>query len=454
MRASAERGRDYLDGLLKAPSSIEAEQAVIGALFCKPDAYDQIDWLPSADFFTERHRLIFHSIRLMIEAGEPVDVLLVADRLRSRDELERVGGMAYLGEIAVSSPSAVNIKRYAEIVKSTALLRRIQELAADLEEQSHEHGAKAADIADAAESRLNDIRHGRDDSEAVPFHVSLDAALLARSQPDSGVHTGFADLDRMLKPLRGGELIIIAGRPSMGKSGLASNIAEHVARTKPVGLWSLEMGRASIAERVLGWHERTDQNAATKISTLGYFIDTPHTLTIGNLRLRMKRLRRKHGLSLALVDYLGLMRGDGENRTQQIGSISRGLKSLAVEFDIPVIAVAQLNRANEGRMDRRPLLSDLRESGDIEQDADIVVMMYRDEYYNANSAAKGTAEALIRKHRNGPTGTVRLAFFEEHARFENYGGEPIYETQPAATKKRTGSVKSDDYRRQSGGDYQ
>lgn len=434
--ASAARGAAYLDQLQIPPHNTDAEQAVIGALFLRPDAYDQIDWLPAADFYAERHQLIYHAIRSMLEAGEPVDVLLVDDRLRERGQSEKIGGRAYLGEIAANTSSAANIRRYAEIVKASALLRRLQALAGDLQQQAFEPEAVAGDIADAAESRLNDIRHGRDESEAVPFHAALDAALLARAEPDSGVHTGFADLDRMIKPLRGGELIIIAGRPSMGKSGLASNIAEHVAQSKPVGMWSLEMSRAMIAERILGWHERTDRDAAGALSLLHLHIDTPNVLTVGGLRLRAKRLRRKHGVSLIVVDYLGLMRGEGENRTQQIGSISRGLKGLAIEFNIPVIAVAQLNRANESRTDRRPMLSDLRESGDVEQDADIVLMVYRDDYYDSCSAASGTAEILIRKHRNGPTGMVRLAFMPQWARFENYAGVPIHDSVTAPKPKR------------------
>ena len=440
MSAASDRGAEYLDGLRLPPSNPDAEQAVIGALLLKPDAYDQIDWLPAPDFYVDRHRLIFHALRTMVEAGEPVDVLLVADKLRERGQLDQVGGMPYLGQLAMNTPSAANIKRYAELVKSTALLRRLQELAADLREDAHVPGAVAADIADAAESRLNDLRHGRDDSEAIPFHASLDAALLARRAPDSGIHTGFADLDRVLKPLRGGELIVIAGRPSMGKSSLAANISEHVAATKSVGLWSLEMSRAMIAERILAWHERFDQMAAGKLALLQLHIDVPHVLAVGGLRIRAKRLRRKSGLDLIVVDYLGLMRGEGENRTQHIGSISRGLKALSIEFNIPVIAVAQLNRANEARTDRRPMLSDLRESGDIEQDADIVMMVYRDDYYNSNSAAIGTAEILVRKHRNGATGMVRLAFIKEYARFENYGGPEIHNQEPSA-QKRNGKAK-------------
>lgn len=445
---SAARGAAWADiEILKAtPSNVDAERAVIGALLLRPDSYDQIDWLQATDFYAERNRLVYHAIRSMLESGEPVDVLLVADKLRGRDELERVGGMAYVGDIATTTLSAANIKRYAELVKSTAMLRRLQSLASDLQAQAYEPGAVAGDIADIAESRLNDLRHGVDDSEAVPFHASLDAALRARAAPDSGIHTGFSDLDRMLKPLRGGELIVIAGRPSMGKSGLAANIAEHVANRHAVGFWSLEMSRASLAERILGWHERVDDMAANSLSVLQLHIDTPHTLSIGGLRLRAKRLRRKHGLGLIVVDYLGLMRGDGENRTQQIGSISRGLKGLAIEFDIPVIAVAQLNRANESRTDRRPMLSDLRESGDIEQDADIVMMVYRDDYYNSASAAAGTAEVLIRKHRNGATGMVRLAWIGQHARFENYAGPPIYESEPVARKRNGKARDSSEFR--------
>ncbi len=423
------------DPLLTPPSSVEAEAAVIGALLTRPDAYDQIDWLPAADFYRADHRTIYSAMRGMIEAGEPVDALLLADRLRDHKELDQAGGMAHLAELQINTPSAANIRRYAEIVKSKALLRRLQALANDLFAESFTPGATPEEIAESAESRLNDMRHGRDDSEPAPFHAALDAALLARKQPDSGIHTGFVDLDLKLNPLRGGEFIVIAGRPSMGKTGLATNIAEHVAKKYPVGFWSLEMSRAMIAERILGWHERNDDLAAGKLSALQLHIDTPHTLTVGSLRLRAKRLRRKHGLSLLVVDYLGLMRGDGENRTQQIGAVSRGLKGLAIELDIPVIAVAQLNRSNEGRVDKRPMLSDLRESGDIEQDADIVLMVYRAEYYDSNSRAAGTAEVLIRKHRNGPTGMVRLAFISQHARFENYGGPPIYETEPEQPRR-------------------
>lgn len=414
-----------IDAVKAPPHSIEAEQAVIGALLLKSSAYDQIDWLSSSDFYSARHRLIYGAIRRMLEAGLALDTLLLSHRMQDDGELDQAGGMAYIGEIVVNTPSAANIKRYAEIVRSRSLLRGLQTLATDLADQAFEPGAIPSDLAELAESRLNDLRHGVDDSEPLPFHFSLDAALRARSQPDTGVHTGLIDLDRQLKPLRGGQLIIIAGRSGMGKSALAAGIGEHVANTLPVGLWSLEMSRAALAERILGWHERNDDMAASKLSLLQLHIDCPHVLTIGSLRLRAKRLRRRHGLKLAIVDYLGLMRGTGENRTQEIGSISRGLKGLAVELDIPIIAVAQLNRQNEQRTDKRPMLADLRESGDIEQDADIVLMNYRDDYYNSCSAARGTVEILIRKNREGPTGMVRCTWVGEHTRFLSYAGPPI-----------------------------
>lgn len=422
------------------PCSIEAEMAIIGALIHKPDSYDQIDWLSAADFFNGRHRMIYGTIRSMMEHGEAVDILLLCEKLDAQKELGEVGGVSYVGKIASENFSAANIRKYAEIVRERALLRGLQALANDLTDKAFEPGANPGELAEATESGLNDLRHGRDESEPLPFHRTLDAALQARNQPDTGIHTGITELDRMLRPLRGGQLIVIAGRSSMGKSALALNINEHVAKTEPVGLWSLEMSRADLGERTLAWHEHKwgIDSALAKLTMLQLHIDCPHTLSIGGLRLRAKRLRRRHGLKMLTVDYLGLMRGDGENRTQQIGSISRGLKGLAVELDIPIIAVAQLNRQNEQRTDKRPMLADLRESGDIEQDADMVLMLYRDDYYNYGSAAKGTAEILIRKNRSGPTGMVRTAWIDRYTRFENYSGPSIDDipTQPAPTRKR------------------
>lgn len=451
MNTAADRGASYLDRVALPPQSIESEQAVLGGLLMAPHALDKIEFLEARHFYLERHQLVYAVIRAMVEAGKQVDVLLVADALQARGELDRAGGQPYLGNLAVNTGSAANIHRYAEIVLDKAMLRSLIAMAGDLTANAVVPGAIAAELAERAEAQLADIREGREESEPLEFHHALDAAMLARQHADKGVRTGFVDLDSKLKPLKGGDLIIIAGRPSAGKSGLAVCIAEHVARTDSVGLWSLEMSRASIAERILGWHERRDQNAAAVLAALKLHIDAPHALTIGGLRLRMKRLRRKHGLALAIVDYLGLMRGEGENRTQQIGSISRGLKLLAIEFDIPILAVCQLNRGTENRTDKRPMLSDLRESGDIEQDSDVVLMLYRDEYYDPHSPAAGTAEVLIRKHRNGPTGMVRLAFISNHARFENYAGGEIQPPKPAR-RAATGTVRAVDFKSAATGD--
>jgi replicative DNA helicase len=438
-----------IDAIKAPPHCIDSEHAVIGGLLHEPHAIDRIDWLPETAFYGSANRAIYRAQRKILEAGAGLDVFLLATELGA--ELEKVGGIGYLSELQLNTPSAVNIHRYAAVVRDKALLRNMVTLGMEIQERAMALDAKPAELAEELESRMNDTAAGREESEAVEFHKSLDAAFASRSTQHSGIHCGFPDLDRIIKPMRGGDLIIVAGRPSMGKSALATCIAEHVAREQPVGFWSLEMGRASIAERILGWHERNDENAAAKLASLQLYIDTPYSLSIGSLRLRMKRLRRRHGLALAVVDYLQLMRGDGENRTQEIGSISRGLKRLAVEMDIPLIAVCQLNRGVEQRTDKRPMLSDLRESGDIEQDADIAIMVYREEYYDANTPAVGTGELLVRKHRNGRTGMARLTFISEHARFESYAGPDIYYEAPR-TAPRTGRLSAVDTKSRAGGE--
>lgn len=435
--------------VLKAPPhSVESEQNVIGGLLLDPRAIDRIDWLADSAFYSSANRTIYRAQRKILEAGRALDFFLLCEELGA--DLEGVGGQAYVGSICVNTASAANIHLYAAIVRDKALLRNMMTLGMEIQERASAIDAKPAELAAELEGRINDVAQGREESEAVEFHKSMDAAYLARQSENAGLYCGYPDIDKYIKPMHGGDLIIMAGRPSMGKSALATCIAEHVAHEHPVGFWSLEMGRASIAERIVGWHER-DGRDASKLATLQLYIDTPYSLTIGSLRLRMKRLRRKHGLSLAVVDYLQLMRGDGENRTQEIGSISRGLKQLAVEMDIPVIAVCQLNRGVEQRTDKRPLLSDLRESGDIEQDADIAMMVYRDEYYDANSPAAGTAEVIVRKHRNGRIGTARLTFIPDHARFLSYAGPEIRYPDPVRPL-RAGRLHAVDHKTRAAGD--
>lgn len=424
--------------LAPIPQATEAEQNILGALLLWPDAYDRIDWLPVSMFFRSDHRAIYATIRALIEAGKPVDSLLVAQALEARGELENAGGRGYLASLAVNTLSAANIEAYARHVRDKAILRELLAHATDIQALAAEPGADPKEIAEEAEAQLFSVLTERDHSEALPFHRTLDATLIQRANPQRGLSTGYLDLDAIVKGLRPGELIVIAGRPSMGKSSLAACIAEHVAWDHSVALYSLEMSREEIGERVLSWHERDrgPDEAAGRLLNLQLYIDTPPTLTIGGLRVRLRRQKRKHGLALAVVDYLQLMTGKGETRTQEIGSISRGLKQLAREFEIPIVAVCQINRGVENRQDKRPLLSDLRESGDIEQDSDIVVMVYRDDYYNPDSPAKGTAEVIVRKHRNGRIGTARLTFLPDYARFENYAGGPIEFTPPSFTPRR------------------
>lgn len=420
------------------PFSLESEQAVIGALLTQPHAFDRIDWLQASAFYREDHRLIYAALRAMIEAGRPVDVLLLCEHMGARGELEKVGGMVYIGSLAINTPSAHNIHRYAAVVRDKALLRGLIAHASEIVEAASAVGADPRELAERADASLYSVIQQEQQSESATFMQAMDEALLSRKNAHLGIATGFVDLDAMLGLLKGGDFVVIAGRPSMGKTSLATCIAEHVAGSKPIAFMSMEMARHAIANRIMHWHERNADidSIVEKLHTLQLHIETPPTLSIGSMRLKLRRQKRKHGLAMAVVDYLGLMRGEGENRTQEIGSISRGLKSLAVEFDIPVVAVCQLNRAPENRADKRPLLSELRESGDIEQDADIVLMVYRDDYYNQQSEARGTAEIIIRKHRNGPTGMVRLAFILDYVRFENYAGPPIINATVAPVRSR------------------
>lgn len=433
-----------MEVLKPPPHCIDSEQAVLGGLMISAAAIDRIDWLREEHFYTAAHRLIFAAERKLIENGAAPDALLVGKELGVN--LERAGGQAYISSLMMNTPSASNIHRYAQFIIDHYKLRQMIALGHEIAEKAAAPDANADDISAELESRLTDTDKP-DDSEAVEFHKSMDDAYQSRNAK-GGLSTGFIDLDRITTTLKGGDLIIIAGRPSMGKSALATCIGEHTATQLPVGMWSLEMSRAKVANRIMGWHER--HGDVSKLTKLQLYIDTPHTLTAGSLRIRMKRLKRKYGISLAIVDYLQLMKGSGENRTQEIGSISRGLKRLAVEFDIPVIAVCQLNRGVEARADKRPLLSDLRESGDIEQDADVVMMVYRDEYYNDASPAAGTAEVIVRKNRDGDIGTCRLTFIHNHARFANYAGPEIRYEQPKPV--RTGRITSVDFKTMASGE--
>ncbi|KJV25024.1 DNA helicase [Aquitalea magnusonii] len=437
------------------PHSTEAEQSVLGGLMLDNGAFDKIaDVVSEADFYRHDHKLIFKHIARLIELGRPADVVTVSEVLDKNAELADVGGLSYLATLAQNTPSAANIRRYAEIVRERSIMRQLAVVGAEIAESAYTpQGRDAAQLLDEAEGKVFQIAESTAKSKQgflempglLKEVVERIDMLYSRDNPDevTGIPTGFIDLDAKTSGLQPGDLVIVAGRPSMGKTAFSMNIAEHVAVEAhlPVAVFSMEMGGAQLVMRMLGSVGRLDQHvlrtgklgdedwqkltyAIGKLSEAPMYIDETPALTALELRARARRLARQHGgkLGLIVIDYLQLMSGSGrgDNRTAELGEISRGLKGLAKELQVPVIALSQLSRAVEQRPNKRPMMSDLRESGAIEQDADIIIFMYREEYYNPeNVEVKGMAEAIIGKHRNGPTGAVRLAFVGKHAKFEN-----------------------------------
>ena len=455
-------------GLLKLPPhSVEAEQSVLGGLLLENEALDKVaDILSPADFYRHDHRLIFAHIGKLIEHNRPADIVTVAESLESTAELSGVGGIAYLGALAQNTPTAANIRRYAEIVRERAVMRKLVEVGSGIAESAYSpQGRDAQQLLDEAEARIFQIAEsGKRSSEGfVDIKILLPQVadridqLFQRDNPSdvTGTPTGFSDLDSMTSGFQGGDLIIVAGRPSMGKTAFSLNIAESVAlglgglaSGLPVAVFSMEMAATQLAMRMIGSVGRLDQHrmrtgrlededwvrlttALGKLNDAPIFIDEGAALSSFDVRARARRLHRQCGkLGLIVVDYLQLMSApagrQGENRATEISEISRSLKALAKELDVPVVALSQLNRSVEQRPDKRPVMSDLRESGAIEQDADLILFIYRDEVYNADSPDKGTAEIIIAKQRNGPIGRVRLTFIGENTRFENFASTGAY----------------------------
>ena len=435
------------------PHSIEGESSVIGGLLLSNDAWDRVsDILSDADFYRYEHRLIYGAIGALINNSRPADVITVFEHLQSQGRAEEVGGLSYLNSLAQYVPSASNIRRYAEIVRDRSILRKLVTASDEIATNAfNTKGRQVSDIVDESEQKIFNIgEQGKRNGGGFQAMDTLVVKLLDRVQemadnPNdvTGVPTGFYDLDRMTAGLQAGDLIVLAARPSMGKTALAINIAEHVALNEglPVAVFSMEMGAAQLAVRIVGSIGRIDQGhlrtgklsddewprlseAIEKLRTISLHIDESAGLTSGDLRSSARRLSRQCGqLGLIVVDYLQLMSGnggDGENRATELGEISRGLKMLARELKCPVIALSQLNRSVEQRPDKRPMMSDLRESGAIEQDADIIMFIYRDEYYTKEACKEpGVAEIIIAKQRNGPTGTVKLAFLRNITKFES-----------------------------------
>lgn len=443
--------QDLTAKLKVPPHSIDAEQAVLGGLMLENKAWDQIaDKLVERHFYRRDHQLIFRAMVKLMSENKPLDVITVSEVLQQMEIHDEVGGLAYLGELAKNTPSAANIGAYAEIVFERAVLRELISVGTLITESAFDpQGRASLEILDEAEKKVFDIaEQGARGSgpEAIRGIVSRAIDNIEKRFQDgnvvTGISTGFTDLDKLTTGLQPGDLVIVAGRPSMGKTLLGMNIAEHAAirSQKSALVFSMEMPGESLAMRMLSSLGRIDQNklrtgrlveedwtrltsAVALLSGAKLYIDETPALTPMELRARARRIARERDqLGLIVVDYLQLMRGGAntENRTAEISEISRSLKQLAKELRVPIIALSQLNRSLEQRPNKRPVMSDLRESGAIEQDADLIAFIYRDEVYNEDSPDKGTAEIIIGKQRNGPIGTVRLTFMGHYARFDNF----------------------------------
>jgi len=444
-----------LEQIKLPPHSVEAEQSVLGGLLLEASALDKIaDLMTADDFYRHEHRLIYRQIVRLSEMSKPVDVITVAEALEIAGELDKVGGLPYLGSLAQNVPSAANIRRYGEIVRERSIMRKLVEVGTDIASSAYNPtGRDAAQLLDEAEGKVFEIAEagsrGKQGFIAMPplltQVVERIETLYARDNQNdvTGTATGFTDLDRMTSGLQAGDLIIVAGRPSMGKTAFSINIAENVALDSklPVAIFSMEMGASQLAMRMLGSVGKLNQHdlrtgrlqdddwgrlthALGKLNDAPIHIDESAALSALEVRARSRRLHRQHGgLGLIVVDYIQLMSSNAgkasENRATEISEISRSLKSLAKELHVPVVALSQLNRSLEQRPNKRPVMSDLRESGAIEQDADLILFIYRDEVYNSDSPDKGKAEIIVGKQRNGPIGKVELAFRGEYTRFDN-----------------------------------
>ncbi len=436
------------------PNSIEAEQSVLGALLLDNNALDRIsDLISEADFYNEAHRFIYHHIQRLVSDSKPADVITVGEALKSVDRLDYVGGLPYVGALAQSVPTAANIRRYAEIVREQSVLRSLAAVATEIADTAYRPlGRSAEQLLDEAEGKVFQIAEMGDRtragfkpmSELVTEVAERVEELYKRDSASNvtGVATGYDDLDEMTAGMQKGDLVIVAGRPSMGKTAFSLNIAEYVALELklPVAVFSMEMGATQLAQRLIGSVGKLDQHklrtgrlqatdwerfsdALSKLDASQFFIDESAALNPFEIRARARRLHRQTGgLGLIVIDYIQLMSSAsvGENRATEVSEISRSLKQLAKELQVPVVALSQLNRSLEQRPNKRPVMSDLRESGAIEQDADVIFFIYRDEVYNQDSPEKGVAEIIIGKQRNGPIGTVKLTFRGEFTRFENY----------------------------------
>ena len=399
---------------------IQNEQSVIGSLLINNDSFDEIESLNPSDFLREDHQIIFRCIADLIENGKPVDLILLAEELERKGDLERVGGLPYIGTVVQNTNTSKNIKSRSESVRSASKLRQLKSFLVDVND-SIERKEPVDVISEKTESGLFSLLDNQEGSGMSHISEVISEAVDWADSDESGLKTGLIDLDRMIGGLNKSNLIILAGRPSMGKSSLAFQIAEHIAKHHHVLAFSLEMSKREVGTRMLNFHEKTVGRSEAVKHLFGlkmHVFDKP-AVTVSYIRSHCRKIKRKHGLSMILIDYLQLMSGKGDNRTQEVGGISRGLKGLAKEFDVPVVVLSQLNRTLENRSDKRPVMSDLRESGEIEQDADLILFIYRDEVYDKSSDFRGHAEIICRKNRNGAIGDILTTFSGELTRFGN-----------------------------------
>ncbi|KAF0144587.1 MAG: replicative DNA helicase [Nitrospirae bacterium] len=442
------------------PQNIEAEQSILGAIMIENDALPKvIEVISREDFYKESHRKIYDAMIELFDKSEPIDLITIAEELKKRNEIDAVGGEAYLSALASQVPTAANIRYHSKIIREKALLRALIKSASEIAGKVYEENLDADELVDQAERIIFTISDKRIKTSFVSLKDLIKGSfetiehLYDKKSAITGTASGFTQLDELTSGFQKGDLIVVGGRPSMGKTALGLNIAQHVGMElkEPVAIFSLEMSKEQLAIRMLCSEARIDSNkvrkgfingkedwskltnAAGKLTESPIFIDDSSSTTVLEMRAKARRLKLEHkGLSLVIVDYLQLMRGRGgfeRSREQEISEISRSLKALAKELDVPVIALSQLNRGVEQRQIKKPTLADLRESGAIEQDADVIIFLYRDEFYNRETPEKGKAEIIVAKQRNGPTDTINLSFFPHYTRFENYSDREYSETE-------------------------
>ncbi|NQT22840.1 MAG: replicative DNA helicase [Candidatus Omnitrophica bacterium] len=429
------------------PQNLEAESAVLGAMLLEKEAIGvAVELIDSFAFYNEANKIIFSCISKLYDLNKAVDTITLIEELKKESRLDEIGGPTYITGLTASIPTAANIEYYLKIVREKAVLRNLISTSSQIISESYDASSDVDTLLDKAERMVFDIASRKVESKTfslkdiIKDSIETIDNLYQRKAHVTGLPTGFHDFDTITAGLHSSDFIVVAGRPSMGKSALVGCMAEHigVVEKKPIAFFSLEMSKEQLVQRMLCSHAKVDSHkvrtgflsqsdwprlvsAAGKLSEAPIFIDDTPGISVLELKAKARRMKSKHNIELIILDYLQLMRGPRgvDNRQQEISEISRSIKALARELSVPIIAVSQLSRAVEQRSDRRPQLSDLRESGAIEQDADLVVLLLREEYYNPTDENRGMAEAIIAKQRNGPVGTIKLAFINEFARFEN-----------------------------------